>query len=441
MAFAAVSAVSSFCTKFAASTLKHIHLVDVRPGIIRLYQKEMQRQVTNGLFAVRTRYSDWQKWFGDSSVMSTRTASDIAVDSRQRVETEAVSQKADWGAAGTDVDKLPSYRLNGVDSDYEALQGDKGGRSRRHDTVSRGQADAEAKRRQESEDRKLAQVLQDAEGFDSQTMPMGRGRGRGKQKQGTFHRPGPKSYAGAVADKQTSQPSKDASHEPMDTEDSPETRVQHEDRVSRSDEGRQSAGHNDALVPRSPDGRQHQSSLSDVSGSAYRGPTDLPGVHASKADSPTSASGYTTSSDAAASGSAANRVTDDTSREKVSDSAKEDDQKVQSDDDPCSICLETPNNPVVLEKCKHVFCKACIEESFRKMQPKCPNCGVVYGALKGTQPENGTMTFYKLTQSLPGYEGQGCIEIHYSFPNGVQTVSLWFSVSVYPQEEYKSMYA
>ena len=59
---------------------------------------------------------------------------------------------------------------------------------------------------------------------------------------------------------------------------------------------------------------------------------------------------------------------------------------------------------------------------FEKMQPKCPNCGVVYGDIVGDQPE-GSMAWWQTRESLPGYEGCGTLEIWYQICDGVQTVS------------------
>ena len=100
--------------------------------------------------------------------------------------------------------------------------------------------------------------------------------------------------------------------------------------------------------------------------------------------------------------------------------------KEDEEDDTCSICMGDFTNKTVLPKCKHAFCKACIEECFQKMKPACPNCGTMYGEVTGNQPD-GTMTHSTDNNlRLPGHEGYGTIVINYNFPNGTQTVkSIW----------------
>ncbi len=39
----------------------------------------------------------------------------------------------------------------------------------------------------------------------------------------------------------------------------------------------------------------------------------------------------------------------------------------------CSICLDQPNDPVKLDSCTHVFCKACVSRSCC-VKPNCPYC-------------------------------------------------------------------
>ncbi|XP_060763256.1 E3 ubiquitin-protein ligase DTX3L [Neoarius graeffei] len=95
--------------------------------------------------------------------------------------------------------------------------------------------------------------------------------------------------------------------------------------------------------------------------------------------------------------------------------------KTINKEETCSICLEQMGKSQMrtLEKCKHSFCKDCIKRAF-EVKPVCPTCGVIYGALKGTQPKGGKMkvTYDKL--SLPGYENYGTIIIHYVIPDGIQ---------------------
>ncbi|KAM9447032.1 E3 ubiquitin-protein ligase DTX3L isoform 2-T2 [Clarias gariepinus] len=90
-------------------------------------------------------------------------------------------------------------------------------------------------------------------------------------------------------------------------------------------------------------------------------------------------------------------------------------------EETCSICLEpmVKSEIKMLEKCKHSFCKDCLKQAF-KVKPVCPTCGLIYGALNGTQPKGGKMKVTHERDSLPGYEKYGTIVIHYIIPNGVQ---------------------
>ena len=90
--------------------------------------------------------------------------------------------------------------------------------------------------------------------------------------------------------------------------------------------------------------------------------------------------------------------------------------------DPCSICMDIPTNSITLEKCKHTFCKECIEQYFKKIQPNCPSCGIMYEKLPGNQPRNGTMRITRSKSGLSGYEGYGTITIHYTINAGIQEV-------------------
>jgi hypothetical protein len=42
-------------------------------------------------------------------------------------------------------------------------------------------------------------------------------------------------------------------------------------------------------------------------------------------------------------------------------------------DNLCSVCLDQPNDPVKLDSCTHVFCKACVSRACC-VKPNCPNC-------------------------------------------------------------------
>ncbi|XP_036455002.1 uncharacterized protein si:dkey-3h3.3 [Colossoma macropomum] len=90
-------------------------------------------------------------------------------------------------------------------------------------------------------------------------------------------------------------------------------------------------------------------------------------------------------------------------------------------DEICCICLEplVKSKSKTLEKCKHSFCRECLKRAF-EIKPVCPTCGVLYGALKGTQPEGGKMQTTQDSSSLPGYESYRTIVIRYSIPSGIQ---------------------
>ncbi|XP_078075578.1 E3 ubiquitin-protein ligase DTX3L [Mustelus asterias] len=92
----------------------------------------------------------------------------------------------------------------------------------------------------------------------------------------------------------------------------------------------------------------------------------------------------------------------------------------KDEDTTCPICLEEIEVRETL-KCKHSFCKECINVAF-KTKSACPICGEVYGEIRGNQPEGGKMTFRNLLLHLPGYEKFDSIEIHYMIPDGVQGV-------------------
>ncbi|NXK31697.1 DTX3L ligase, partial [Piprites chloris] len=105
----------------------------------------------------------------------------------------------------------------------------------------------------------------------------------------------------------------------------------------------------------------------------------------------------------------------------------------EKDNDECPICMDRIKNKKTLEKCKHAFCKSCIDQAMAIKQV-CPVCNTVYGVMKGDQPE-GTMSTRKLMFPLPGYESCGTIEINYNMNGGVQT-----SNHPNPGQPYKSTY-
>ncbi|XP_072026435.1 probable E3 ubiquitin-protein ligase DTX3 [Amphiura filiformis] len=107
---------------------------------------------------------------------------------------------------------------------------------------------------------------------------------------------------------------------------------------------------------------------------------------------------------------------------KVDQSKGNESEDSDDDDKRCPICLEDfddTKQPKDLSKCKHKFCKECLDQAM-KHKPVCPVCGVVYGAMKGNQPPGQMNVSESRYSSLPGYEGHGTITINYSFGGGTQ---------------------
>ena len=84
----------------------------------------------------------------------------------------------------------------------------------------------------------------------------------------------------------------------------------------------------------------------------------------------------------------------------------------------CPVCLETFQNLKVLP-CNHKLCESCLSQL---QVPKCPVCFHIFGIITGNQPD-GQMYYRTVTDSLPGYQSYGTIEIAYVFPDGIQKVS------------------
>ncbi len=95
-----------------------------------------------------------------------------------------------------------------------------------------------------------------------------------------------------------------------------------------------------------------------------------------------------------------------------------------AEEETCAVCMCPPENPKVLDKCKHKFCTPCIDQCFAKINPQCPVCGEVYGDMTGNMPPGSMTTFVDSGTHLPGYMGYGTIIITYSFANGTQTVRI-----------------
>uniref|UniRef100_A0A3Q2GLD5 E3 ubiquitin-protein ligase n=1 Tax=Cyprinodon variegatus TaxID=28743 RepID=A0A3Q2GLD5_CYPVA len=90
-----------------------------------------------------------------------------------------------------------------------------------------------------------------------------------------------------------------------------------------------------------------------------------------------------------------------------------------SKDDQCCICMSEFTNKQQL-KCKHAFCKDCLQKAVQHSGPICPICKDVFGLVKGNQPD-GTMKWKKHKYiDLPGFPGCGHIEITYNIPTGLQ---------------------
>ncbi|NXS80177.1 DTX3L ligase, partial [Erpornis zantholeuca] len=93
----------------------------------------------------------------------------------------------------------------------------------------------------------------------------------------------------------------------------------------------------------------------------------------------------------------------------------------EKEEDMCAICMDRIKNKETLEKCKHAFCKTCIDLAMTHKQA-CPICNTVCGVLTGNQPE-GTMSTRIFHFSLPGYPDCDTIQIDYFMKAGYQTSS------------------
>ncbi|XP_031969846.1 E3 ubiquitin-protein ligase DTX3L [Corvus moneduloides] len=91
----------------------------------------------------------------------------------------------------------------------------------------------------------------------------------------------------------------------------------------------------------------------------------------------------------------------------------------EKEEEMCVICRDRIKNKEILEKCKHAFCKSCIDLALAHKQV-CPVCNTVCGVLRGNQPE-GKMFTTKIRSSLPGYPNCDTIQIDYYMEGGIQT--------------------
>ncbi|XP_063256988.1 E3 ubiquitin-protein ligase DTX3L [Prinia subflava] len=92
-----------------------------------------------------------------------------------------------------------------------------------------------------------------------------------------------------------------------------------------------------------------------------------------------------------------------------------------NEEDECPICKDRIKNKKTLEKCKHAFCKICIDKAMTYKQA-CPVCNTICGVLTGNQPE-GSMSSKILSFPLPGYPNCDTIQIEYIMDGGIQTSS------------------
>ncbi|XP_019378096.1 PREDICTED: E3 ubiquitin-protein ligase DTX3L [Gavialis gangeticus] len=85
----------------------------------------------------------------------------------------------------------------------------------------------------------------------------------------------------------------------------------------------------------------------------------------------------------------------------------------------CAICMDKISEKETLSKCKHEFCKVCIDKSMQ-YKPACPICNTFYGCAKGNQPD-GFMSVTTAPYPLPGYLNCNTLVITYTIPNGIQS--------------------
>ena len=174
VASVAVTAVVLFCSKFATPSLKHIHLVDIRPGIVRLYQKELEVQVTRTGVFVHDRFNVWKSWLSNQSA----TASPLR-------------HQTGGDKFGTDVDQTPTRSAAQRHTWHDSRNGSYGrGTS---NPSERAQKD-----HQEQKDREMALWLQESENNRMKTMSADRGCGIGLKKLAAPLVPGKMNDAEAV---------------------------------------------------------------------------------------------------------------------------------------------------------------------------------------------------------------------------------------------------
>nr|XP_060612722.1 probable E3 ubiquitin-protein ligase DTX2 isoform X1 [Anolis sagrei ordinatus] len=109
-------------------------------------------------------------------------------------------------------------------------------------------------------------------------------------------------------------------------------------------------------------------------------------------------------------------------------------------DEDCIICMEKlsapsgysdscesqslqPGSVGRLDRCGHTFHLLCVLAMYTSGNKdgslQCPSCKAIYGEKTGTQP-SGKMAVSTLSESLPGYEDCGSLEIMYLIHKGIQ---------------------
>uniref|UniRef100_A0A8C3RZ71 E3 ubiquitin-protein ligase n=1 Tax=Chelydra serpentina TaxID=8475 RepID=A0A8C3RZ71_CHESE len=91
--------------------------------------------------------------------------------------------------------------------------------------------------------------------------------------------------------------------------------------------------------------------------------------------------------------------------------------------DTCECKTIKPDAVGQLTKCQHAFHLLCVLAMYANGNKdgslQCPSCKTIYGEKTGTQPK-GKMEVSTFTQSLPGHQDCGTIQIVYSISRGMQ---------------------
>ena len=104
-----------------------------------------------------------------------------------------------------------------------------------------------------------------------------------------------------------------------------------------------------------------------------------------------------------------------------------DDNQVPADEN-CSVCLETvsgvqSSHIVKPPDCNHYFHLACAEPWFRD-HSDCPVCRVPVTVVMGMQPDHADNIVMEniSTEDLPGFDGDGTLEMIFFMPSGIQNL-------------------